>query len=506
MKLAVFSSLIISVIHSILFYEANLGVSVVLFAIVVIFAFIGILEKQKKVKNKKAFIISIPIILLSSTYFIYSNIIFYIINIIVIILLFALMLIIALTDQVNLNTIISKIFFMIFGPIEYLGKATKEIGKQLLKTESKGSEEDSKIEKVKRKKVIKQILIGGAIAIPILIIVLSLLMSADILLKEGFEKVSYFILSKISISSIISLICRIILIIALSIYLIAFILNLIKKDSLFNEQEIQETSNYKINLEGITINTVITLLNILYLIFTLTQSIYLTQQIAEVGNLNYAEYARTGFFQLMIVSVINFAIIFVTNLNKSKVSRANQIYTKIMNIVLALFTIIILVISMLRMSLYEQAYGYTFLRLMVYFVQITELILIIPTIAYIINKKIRIIKSYAIIVVCAYVAINFVNIDKIIAKRNIDRYLQAEDISKVEIDYYYLQNNLSIDALPEMTRLLNVDDERIKTSIKNYLNRIKEQLESKESKWQEYNISVERAKEELKNKKFIQQK
>lgn len=498
MKLAVRISLIISILHSILFYETKLGISVVLFAITLAFAIISILTKSKKVKNKKAFILAVPIILLSSTYFIYNNMLFYIMNIIVISLLFVTMTIMALTEQITIKKVTSKAFLMVFGAFDYLGKAIKEIGKYIFGIKDNKAEEHKK--ENKKKKTIKQILIGCAIAIPILIIVISLLLSADIIMKEAIEKGAYFILTTISIETITSLICRIAIIICLFIYLVALILNLIKKDSIYNEDYIEETDSnqeYKINIEGIIINTVLTLLNIIYLIFTITQTIYFTQQISEVGNLNYAEYARTGFFQLMLVSVINFAIIFITRLNEKKVSKANSRYTKGMNIVLAIFTIIILVLSILRMNLYEQAYGYTFLRLMVYFIQITELILIIPTIAYIINKKVKIIRSYIIILICAYIVINYVNIDKIIAKQNIDRYFKSENIETAEIDYYYLQNNLSTDAVPEMIRLLEVKDEKVKDEMKNYFRKLKVEIEKEERKWQEYNISIERAKEEI---------
>jgi len=495
MKLVVWSSLILSILHSILFYEKRLGVSVILFVITAIFIFIQILEKQGKVKNKKAYILAIPIILLSSTYFIFNNIFFSTINILAISFLFAIMLIIALLEEQKLSKMVGKIFFMVFGPFDYIEKAVKIIIRNLFNIKN----EDDKDKNMQKRRIIKQILIGAVIAIPILIIVISLLTSADIIFENTLSNISYFIISNINMEAIVTLILRIAIIIILFIYLVAFILNLIKKESLFNEKEetIQnEIKDNKINIEGITLNTILTLLNVVYLIFTFTQSIYLIEQITRSGALNYAEYARTGFFQLMAVSAINFAIIFITNLNKKEVSKANKKYTMVMNILLAIFTIIILISSMVRMNLYEQKYGYTFLRLMVYFVQITELILIIPTIAYIINKKVKIIKSYMIILICAYIVINFLNIDKIIARKNIDRYFNSQELE--EIDYQYLQENLSVDAISEMIRLLNAKDDIIRKSMNNYFYELKEKIEEQKVNWQEFNILEEKAKEEIK--------
>lgn len=57
------------------------------------------------------------------------------------------------------------------------------------------------------------------------------------------------------------------------------------------------------------------------------------------------------------------------------------------------------------------------LRLMVYFILATEFMLIIPTIAYIFSKKVKLLKSYIVIISIMYALVNFTNVDKTIAKR-----------------------------------------------------------------------------------------
>lgn len=492
MKLAVWGSLILSILHSILFYNSKLGISVVLFTITAIFIFIKILENKKIIKNKKAYILSIPIILLSSTYFIFNNIFFNIINILAIILLFATMLIVAILGEIKIKEIIERIFLLFLGAFDYLDRAIKTIIENIFKFKKIKKENE---EKIKENKKIKQIIIGIIISLPILIIIVSLLTSADAIFQNVFSNISRIIkniIFNINIESATSIIIRIILILIIFIYLLALIFNLIKKGSIFNKP-IEENQTKNINIEGIILNTILTILNIIYLIFTITQTIYLIEQIGN-GGTNHAEYARMGFFQLMAVSAINFIIILISNLNKKEENKSVKNYTKIMNILIAIFTIIILISSMIRMNLYEQEYGYTFLRLMVYAIEITELILIIPTIAYIINKKIKIIKIYFIIITCAYIAVNYLNIDYLIAKRNIDQYLNNKN-NKRPVDCIYLINSLSTDAIPEMTRLLNVEDENIKKIMHKYFYELKKDNEDR--KWQEFNISIENAKKEI---------
>ena len=89
MQIAVILSLILSVWHSILFFRQSVGISVILFAIPTIFATMYVLEKLGKIKNKKAYILTVPILILSSTYLFFNNTYFNILNIFVILALFA---------------------------------------------------------------------------------------------------------------------------------------------------------------------------------------------------------------------------------------------------------------------------------------------------------------------------------------------------------------------------------------------------------------------------------
>ena len=101
-------------------------------------------------------------------------------------------------------------------------------------------------------------------------------------------------------------------------------------------------------------------------------------------SINLAQNARQGFFELMFITVINFAIILFTSANQKKEETKN-VYTKWMNVLMCIFTIVIAISAFMRMHLYESEFGYTFLRLMVYVILVTELISILPTIYYVVK-------------------------------------------------------------------------------------------------------------------------
>lgn len=487
MKKAIYGSLLLSVLHSILFYGQDLGISVVLFAIPTVLFAIEVLKQNDKIKNKKALFLSIPIILLSSTYFIFNNEVFNVVNMIAIPVLFAIMVIWSSTDIFKIKFLFGRAFNLIIGSLEFIPNALKEVKTNI--KQNKEKEESSK------NKVAKQIGIGILCSLPILLIILGLLISADgIFAKifgDMFDKIMYIFSSEI----IMSLISRLIVIILIFVYIMCIIYNLINKNSAYNV-EIKE-SKQRINIEGIIVNTVLTVINVIYLIFSVVQFLYVYSYIFDetkiAYNFNFASYARQGFFQLMVVSLINFAIIIITNLNKKEMTQNIKKYTKLMNILMAVFTIIIAISAFLRMNLYQREYGYTFLRLMVDFILVTEIIMIIPTIVYILKEKIQIYKWYIIIGISMYVVVNFANIDYIIAKNNVEKYLVEVNEKEKEIDFTYLKYNTSTDAIPEIAKLLdNTEDMNLKRKVNNYLFDEYSDLKEKRN-IQEFNISKQRA-------------
>ena len=503
MKKIVLGVIALSILHSILFYAQDLGISVVLFTISELLLVIYSLKSRNKVKNSNAFFLSIPIAAISLTYALFNNVFFYIMNFFAIIGLTGIMIVWAIYGEFNFKNIIINTILVIFKPIIYIGEAVKLIYKNIFNKNQTKSEGKIK-ETVKESKVFKQILLGFVISIPLLIIILALLISADSVFAQFLEPIKQLIANIFSIRFWASMYFRIFVFLIVCIYFMAFICNILKFDT-----ETKKVQNgMEIRMQNITVNTVLTVLNIVYLLFSIVQFTYLFTQIGTDGSFNYAEYARKGFFQLMIVTIINFAIILLTNANKRETSKVVNIYTKIMNLFLIIFTVIMICSSFLRMSLYEHEFGYTFLRLMVFFILVTELVLIVPTVAYVFTKKVKLLKSYIVILAIMYSLINFTNVDKTIAAKNVDKYIVD---SKLEVskerskaDFNYLKK-LSIDAIPDIIRLYdNTDDEILKLRIRTYLNNeYYKKVEGKEeSNFQEFNYQKEKGKIELRNWKY----
>ena len=305
MKIAVIGSFLIAILHSILFYGQKLGISVFLFCLALGFFILYLLDKNNKIKNKKALILCVPIILISATYFIFNNTFFYVANIIALIILFTLMVILAVFEKTSIGLILNRAVYLLLGPIEFLEEAIGSIIETIENFFHKKEVSKEKNEKLRK------IIIGILIAIPILIVVLMLLSSADSIFSSELKEVisTLFRLEIFEKQTYINLFFRIIIILMIAVYLIALLYNVLEDN--FTEKEVGEKKNWTIDR---TIgNTILTILNLVYLVFCYIQISVLFMKTGNMGDFDYASYARQGFFQLMAVSVINLVIILITS-------------------------------------------------------------------------------------------------------------------------------------------------------------------------------------------------
>lgn len=431
-------ALFLSLWQSLLFWKQDLGISVLLFIIPIIWITTKLLKGN--IKNKKALLISIPIIVLSSTYFIFDNLTFYLINIVLIPILYLIMVIWAISDF-QIKSIIYKIILMIFEPLNYIGDVIRAVLKEF-----NPKEKDEQIgEKKEKNNIFKAVCFTGIIAL----IVIGLLCSAD----NEFAKIFSTIFKDINIFNVSELTGRIIIIIIAFFYFAGFFMNMLDKENGLKEFEKDEKAEKK---ESYTIRMMITVLNLVYLVFCFTQiKVLFTEQ-----NIKYSEFARKGFFQLMIVSLINIVMILKANNKNLKETEKQEKYKKTMCIVMVIFTLIIIISAFARMTLYQQNYGYTRLRILVDYTLITEIILLIPTIIYILKNKIDLIKTYFVIIITMYCLVNFINIDKIIMKNNFNRY---KETGYIDLNYLMEMNNSDL-----IEQLLELKDTEFKYSEKAY--------------------------------------
>lgn len=474
-------SLLLAIWGVTLFFGKTIGLSMILFALPFTGFTIYILEKNKKVVNKNAKLLIIPITLLSITYCLYNNSFFNTFNIMIIPILTIIMVLDLLGENFELRfKLIEKILTVVFESISFIGENIEKIRIDI--------EERFKInldteKSAKRKRIIRAVLI----TLPIVIVIIILLSSADDIFGNVFIDIADYIKEVFKNIKLSTIIVKLILMFICAIYFICFF------DYITNRYEVDILKEKKkLEKDDFTIKMILTSLNIIYLVFCIIQikSLFLRNV-----SINYADYARKGFFQLMIVSAINLVTILIAKyFNKN--SETKKIYINTMSILMILFTFIILLSSAYRMYLYESAYGYTMLRLLVYCSLFTEAIMLIPTIVYIIDKPINLVKTYFTIITVVYICMNLANFEKIIAKRNIDRYFETG-----KLDMEYLEYATGSDAVAEIVRVLDrIDEEGNRTHAERYLTDMYNELSNYKMDYRDYNYSKLKAKKILEKK------
>lgn len=264
--------------------------------------------------------------------------------------------------------------------------------------------------------------LGLLIAMPLLLIVLALLGSADVV----FRNLTDVFWQNINLGNLCNIGFRIVF-----LFFAAYMLTAYLCKHRINEK----VGDYRIG-EPVLAITVNSLLTVIYLVFSCIQIVYLflgKMQLPE--GYTYAAYAREGFFQLLAVSILNLVIVLVS----VSFFKENGVLKAILTI-MSLCTFIMIASSAMRMILYIWFYDLTFLRILVLWGLALLFVLFIGVIISIYSSRFPLFRYSMAVVTVLYLALSFSRPDYIIAALNLSN---AEE----DKDWSYLAG-LSADAAP----------------------------------------------------------
>lgn len=298
--------------------------------------------------------------------------------------------------------------------------------------------------------------LGLLIGVPLLLVVLLLLASADAV----FRQMTARLLENISLFSILNVMFRITLVFFGSYALTAYLC----------KKRISEDVTDRRRGEPVLAITVTGLLTVIYLLFSGIQigGLFLGQLQLPEGY-TFAMYAREGFFQLLVVSLLNFVIVLAC-LSFFKDSKVLKIVLTLMS----LCTFIMIASSFMRMMMYISYYYLTYLRILVLWALALLAVLFVGVVINIVKEGFPLFRYSMAAVAVLYLALSFARPDYIIAKVNVDNaphgvgliheagtdwtseeFYQNDFFSakKPYLDYAYL-GTLSADAAPALVPYL----------------------------------------------------
>lgn len=322
--------------------------------------------------NKKSFFILIPIVLILASDFLVkiasSN---KILNILALTICYTFFFMMLVNEKFKLTVTSLKEIYKLFPK-----KVFANLG-YLIPTKKKISNE-------KIGNAILGLSLGGIIGFVILV----LLISADQYFSSFVSKI--FSLRNFDASNIVLLIITFIVMFSVVVNII------LNKD----EKNIPVKI---VNASEITVCIILSIINFIFLLFLVSEISKLTFNFLKLPEAyTYSSYAREGFFQLLIITIINFSIIMFLKY-KSTILETNK-KSRILSVVLIIFSILLIFNSYYRMFLYIGNYGFTVLRLQVILFLAMELVVALVLMIRIIKKsRMSDFKFYFILMISFYI-------------------------------------------------------------------------------------------------------
>lgn len=340
---------------------------------------------------------------------------------------------------------------------------------------------------------IRMIILGLVLAIPITLVVGCLLMSAD----NGVNKFIQKILENISINNMWIWILEILISIPVGCYIFSTIYSNTHRDDEENlsDKYCEEKLNKLRTIHNTILYTAITPICFLYIVFFISQINYFLS--AFLGNLpvdyNYSQYARKGFFELIVIEIINIGVIAFINTFAKKSGAKKAGVLKFYNIIISFFTLVIIATAISKMVMYIDEYGLTQLRVYTtWFMILTAFIYLL-----IIIKQFKFNLKFSQwgtgIFIVMFAVLCFSRPDALIAKYNLT--YRAEEMSESDIEnmIYTSDDSASVILDSKYSELFSNNTEE--DARYQYLCSLKSKYT--EDSYSKYNISALKIKKEI---------
>lgn len=266
-------------------------------------------------------------------------------------------------------------------------------------------------------------LLGLLIALPVLALVMVLLASADTMFALWLSKLDVRLLDSVPLG-------KLVWTLILGLMLFSFLFTLAQP------REEPSAPAMGPQLPSGLFRATLLALAVIYAVFAYIQFRYLFSGAQGVPG-GYAEYARRGFFQLTAVSALTLGIV-LTVLHAAPSVLNNRLCA-----VVSALTVVIAASAAWRMALYIQRYGLTLLRVLTLWGIAMIALALVLSVARCFHPF-RLFRSILALWLAAWVALNLVNLDGVIARWNVSAYVDGRLES---LDEAYLCT-FSPDVLP----------------------------------------------------------
>lgn len=480
------TALALSALFNYLFWDIDVfGINFLIYAISFVALFTGIMWRHNHIKNTNALWLLFPILLLSANVARFETpFVSGIVPLVVVVLIIVYCVWLTLEKHKTKNFDVRNVA-VVRSPFIWL---------QFIKYVFQDLQKDSLLgDSTARHKTFNHILLGLAVATPLVLLFVLLFSSADPVFKQlvtdffAVLNINWETFWRIFLTAVFAMFG------AAALYFVAS-----------RKHTTQQHTFTPKNFSTTIVNTVLAAVNLIFVFFIYIQVryLFLGNDVYDMLDLTYAQYAREGFFQLLFVVIVVGLIL--TTLYGT-VTRTKNLALRCLASALTVFSMAVCFSALKRMALYQAEFGQTLLRIHVYAWIIAMIILLLLGLFFLLSRMPlrKLVATEFIVLLVLFVGMSSWNVEAFIANTNITNAVTGE--RTLDVDYL---GALSTDAVPVLFVRYDELSETAKEALHdNFRNdyswdRIYRRIQNTD--WRQHTLSSVAAKHSNKTYKLLQ--
>ncbi len=296
----------------------------------------------------------------------------------------------------------------------------------------------------KKTKVLGKAIVGILFAIPLLLIVIPLLSSADMAFEGLLNQFGNNAGKRIF---------QVILGVIFAPFVIAYGCAMKKEPK--SETETKETKS----IDNTFIVSFLGVLSVVYLAYLFSQLAYFFNAFKGILPKEFipSEYARRGFFEMSIIAGINLVIVFVSLLISRKKENKPSLAVSILCVFVSLFTLVLISTAFAKMVMYIEIFGLTVLRVTTSGFMVFLFIVFLALVFRCFFDKVKVFRIALITASLVLITLGFMNVESFVANYNVQAY-EEKRLQTIDIE---MIGGLGLEGVPALydiyTNVNNVD-------------------------------------------------
>lgn len=302
--------------------------------------------------------------------------------------------------------------------------------------------------------VLRYVLLGLLLSIPLLVIVLPILNSADAAFEMVFSKL---------FGNLGKWFLRLLITVILFPFIYAVLWGVVHKKNL-SDAPTAKSIGCQIAPAAVSV-TLLCVLCVFYLIYLFSQLAYFTDAFQGIFPQDYdntvAAYAKRGFFETIAISAINLTVVaLIALITKREGSKRLPVSVLVPALFIMVFSLFLLASSTFKMYIYMDCYGLTRRRSMAFVFLLFVLIAWIAATIRLLAPRFPF--MHMIIVACFAIGIagGYADIDRVVISYNISAW-QSGQLRELDLA---MTEEMSDSIVPQLIGLLDSEDETVRLS------------------------------------------